>query len=156
MSLAILFSIPEGRATAPNKNEVGIFPLRDRGWWGGGGCASLASQSNCGRAFCTPLSQGRKRRSDDDEEESGWSFAKVMGMMMMQQRNGSKARDAELAVCHDKMALNWEESCQQQQMMNMMMMMMMLNNINGNAAAAGSLNPHLGSSPTRGEDTDDV
>jgi hypothetical protein len=61
----------------------------------------------------------------------------------VQQKNDSKAREAELALCHDKMALHWEESCQQQQIMNMRMMTM-LNNVNGNAAAAGIPTPRLG------------
>jgi hypothetical protein len=46
----------------------------------------------------------------------------IMGMMMMQQRNDSEAREADLAVHGEEMALRREESCSQQQMMNAMMM----------------------------------
>jgi hypothetical protein len=45
-----------------------------------------------------------------------------MGMMMMQQRNGSEAREADLALRREEMALCHEESHSQQQMMNAMMM----------------------------------
>ncbi len=45
-----------------------------------------------------------------------------MGMMMMQQRHDSEAREADLALRQEEMAIRHEESQAQQQMMNTMMM----------------------------------
>jgi hypothetical protein len=91
----------------------------------GRGRNRVLSKSNHGRAFCTLISRSRKRRSHgdaDDEEEVGWSFSNIMGMMMMQQRHDSEAREADLALRQEEMAIRREESCAQQQMMNTMMM----------------------------------
>jgi hypothetical protein len=103
-----------------NNEEVDEIQMRT-----GRGGNRVLSKSNRGRAFCTPISRGRKRHlhsNADNEEEGGWSFLNIMGMMMMQQRHDSEAREADLALCQEEMAIRHEESRAQQQMMNTMMM----------------------------------
>jgi hypothetical protein len=103
-----------------NNEEVDENQMRT-----GSGGNRVLSKSDHGRAFCTLISRGWKRRlhgDADDEEEGGWSFSNIMGMMMMQQRHDSEAREADLALCREDMAIPQEESHAQQQMMNTMMM----------------------------------
>ncbi len=79
----------------------------------GRGGNRVLSKSDRGRAFRTLISRGQKRRSHgdaDDEKEGGWSFLNIMGMMMMQQRHDSEAREADLALRREEMAIRREES----------------------------------------------
>jgi hypothetical protein len=104
------------------------------------GSSGTATASDRGRAFCTPINRGRKRRTGDGEEdnEGGFSASNIMGMMMVQQTSEQSSREAELVLRREEMAMRRdemtsqlqiqrEESCAHQQMMNVMLMAMMQN-----------------------------
>ncbi len=104
------------------------------------GSSGTATASDQGRAFCTPINRGRKRRTGDGDEdnEGGFSASNIMGMMMVQQTSEQSSREAELVLRREEMAMRCDEmtsqlqiqrdeSCAHQQMMNVMLMAMMQN-----------------------------
>ncbi len=108
---------------------------------------SSGTANDLGRAFCTPINQGRKMRTGDgkDNDDGSLSSSNIIGMMMMQQRSEQNSRDAdrtareaevalwreEMNLCCKEMTLQLqiqhEESHANQQMMNIMLMAMMQN-----------------------------
>ena len=105
----------------------------------------IASERGC--AFRTPVNRGRKRRTGDgdDDNEGGFPASNIMGVMMVQQRSehssrdaGRAAREAELALWREEIAMRHEEMTSQlqiqreesrahQQMTNVMLMAIMRN-----------------------------
>jgi len=73
--------------------------------------ARNAIASERGRAFCTPVNRGRKRRTGDgdDDNEGGFPASNIMGVMMVQQRSEQSSRDADRATREAELALRREE-----------------------------------------------
>ncbi len=72
--------------------------------------ARNAIASERGRAFCTPVNRGRKRRTGDgdDDNEGGFPASNIMGVMMVQQRSEQNSRNANRAAREAELAL-WQE-----------------------------------------------
>jgi len=117
---------------------------------GSSGTAAAPGGDRGGRAFRTPINRGRKKSRTDNDDDGGFSVSNIMGMMMVQQRSKQSlreadrmARDAELSLRREEIAMRRkemmsqqqiqrEESCAHQQMMNVMLMAMMQNIVETN------------------------
>jgi len=115
------------------------------GQMSGSSGTAAAPGGDQGCVFCTQINRGRKKSRTNDDDDGGFSVSNVMGMMMVQQRSEQSsreadcmARDAELSLWQEEIAMRREEMTSQlqiqreesrahQQMMNIMLMAIMQN-----------------------------
>jgi hypothetical protein len=83
------------------------------GQMSGSSGTATAPGSDQGRAFCTPINHGRKKKSrtgdGDDDDDGGFSVSNIMGMMMVQQRSEQSSRDADPMAREAELSLRQEE-----------------------------------------------
>ncbi len=127
-------------ATASTAASSSTMSTNSGGKWSSGASAGGGGKQKKTKAFTQPLRIPRKSPSNtSDDGEDGYSFGKMMYMMMMQScmdnewreqqfKSESEQREREYQLCQEEMATAHEESSEQRQLMNLMFMNMLNKN----------------------------